>query len=609
MKSRLQSYLKNHETSSTITELKLEKEAVNTPDENKQTPMQLAMQDGRTDIILWLLANDADKSEVSPAVKRKHPLVYDITHVTDPLLMHAIFLYGLRMNSKTLQASVKPPAVLDLLSESKLEPRYKKAYEFAINKSSRMVSIACSFNTVDYSLIFQHAFSLMNYDALKTIIAACNQHEDLLKEFLLKGRNDCAKFLIVAAGMDVYQAALSLRKEKKLLDTFLNIAWTRDGLVEGLVDRCVLSEEPQTDIINLAKSLADRDKLTELYENAMHKRYGLPVAQESSPEIANRLQLLVPIEHKHRFPLPDDLAMSVFTWCNKEEKKALRESSKHLRFLINRGLKPTQFNTQHQLDFVTKQLTLLNHFIESTKQEQKEKGWSSHSSQLFSQQPTKIKIYLLLAFTLTITGLGFLIYGIERKITLKPLLANSTVFNSTRSCLNDDCIADMCSDDHLMCDLSCNGCRDLNRALSFEVLGGVLAVAAFLRIFGDLVRVSRSHRSQRFDDLPLSSYKKGTRVAAEAMFAEFKGTLFNPFENHHMDSKVGQVLAKAIKEREKKQSEQKKLLTRNNRLEIKVQNESDHKEENQDWDLTLPASMNAAKSTESKNSALKIALL
>lgn len=546
MNNRLLHYLKNHDASDRIMELKLDSKMIHAEDENKQTALQIAAQYGRVNIVLLLLSEGAEIKYINENMGYQHPLVAQILAAccekkSDQDVVAGIYFYVLNHNAHELSermAKHLPPAEN---AKTKLTFRQSKSYEFAEKKSENMMSHGCDNNIENYAALFAHAYTVKNYIALRTIVSGCYKRQiELLEYFLTTGQNDCARFLIVATAMDLYEIALHLHKTNlPLLEKLIHLAWSKEGLLQGLIEQSILEDKlPATDILLLIKTLqqqVSKDTMNFLFEDAVSERYQflftIKTANVLSEEknklvysLGCRLNLSILRHGKDELEvfincLPTDLHDIILNYCDINSKKELSGSTffKTRMDLLN---KTAESKKAAEIFHLNRQLRILNEFITTIQQELDGKTRWSHREQVYGTKEKLISLFALMVIA---------------------------AFSSAMEPTVTRCIRDGVSED--FCDTS------IRFYVSIPILFAVLA----------LIRTGICpiicHQPQRFNDLPLTSYNAHTRAAAENMLNEFKGTSrVNPFEGCGLESKAGDMLTIARDERDTGQAKLASLM-------------------------------------------------
>lgn len=554
MKTRLLQYLKEHELSDRITDLILKNEDIS------PEAMVLAAQANRTDKMLWLLAQNAEFKTVTQDHVQDHPLAYAILAACsdekkqDHITACGIYVYALRHKSETLQKRVQAKLGEHKSSaeELKLSPRLTKAYQYARDGKANMVALACT-NHFIYSQLLAHAFFLRHHLALQTIVDAiwtkCKDEMnkqlmlDILENLLQQRQNDCVKFLIIGAGLDLYHIVLKIKKE--LFPRLVAIAWTHEGILSGFMSRFVSPKPPAKEDLLFIKACGQKEALIPVFEAAVNRHYGLNFKEKVWPDkssthdaILNRIKLIMPMKGEVPFNWPDDIYNIVIDYCTQSEKQQLRKWTNHLAFLVDTRALPDDFAKEERIKYLTHQFTLLNNFIVCAEKELSKKTRCSHICQLIPQ--TKDQLFLALILIAAIIGAVLLAYG-------------------------------------------------------ENVAGGLLFGVGGLYTLVLMTLVLVNQNPQRFYDLSIADLQRNTRQAAETMLTEFKGSLF---ANHSVGSKVGEVLNLARTTRNLKQGEIESLKTKAGDVE-EPQEETDTDVENEKWnELSLvPENKEDSKST------------
>lgn len=605
MNNRLLNFLKNYEASERITELKLDSKMVNAEDENKQTALQLAAHDGRSDIVLLLVSEGAEIKPINENIRFHHPLVVQILAAcrdkkSDPAIIAGIHCYALRQKAQALSARVAKhlPAPLDI--EAKFTTRQRTAYDYAVNGNKAMMMNGCQNKIENYATLFAHAYAVKNYAALQIILSGCDTHIKLLEHFLTTEQNDCARFFIVAAAMDLYELALYFHKENsQAFKKLIHLVWSKTGLLQGLIERSILEKLPANDIPALIKTLqkeTKEDDVNLLFERAVSQRYPIRFTVKTSNKLSIednelvynlgcRLNIFILRSGEDELSqfvnyFPSALHDIILNYCDPDSQKHLSSSSflKHRLGLIHA---PVESKKAAQIQHLNMQLRLLNEFVIAAEEELASKTCWSHPGQLYK---THEKLIFLFIFIGLVISSGLLGHAVPRRNALREILGKeqfpSCVDFFNNHCFeygSQDCLYKDYREDHEQCVVNdaCTGCPEFN-SLYGMVVGSSVSVGIlgfiFLLLMGGAINSFRSQQPQRFNDLPITSYQTRTRGAAERMLTEYKGTQFNPFEECSMKSKVGDVLGIARRERDIKQG----LLTsltfvaRKRRVEHKI---------------------------------------
>lgn len=573
MNNRLLTYLENHEASERIKDLKLDKKMVNAENENGQSPLQLAAQYGRPDLVLFLLTEGAEIKQVNYSVRHQHPLIVQtlaacLEKKSDPAVIAGIYCYALNRNAHELSERMTkhlPPAAK---VEAKFTDRQSRLYELAETKQKSMMVKGWD-KMENYAVIFSHAYAVKNYDAVRTILSGCEDHIALLEEILTTEQNDCVPFLIVAAAMDLYEIALHLHKNKpKLLEKFIRLAWNKEGLLQGLIEKSIIEDQPPAgDILALIKILQQpmkKEDMDLLFERAVSERHQLRFTVKTAHQLSEeenelvyslgcRLNLPILRHNEDELKvfincLPVDLHDIVLGYCDQGTQTSLTGSS-FFKARIGLLSKPLESKKSAQIQHLNTQLRLLNEFITATELELAGKTRWSHCGQLYGKGE-KLLFFLFLAAL--VVNSAFLGYTVPKINPLKEILKGE-LWGPNIPCYYPDAPVG------LQCQDECTGCPEFktfsNWEIGFGIGVGLSGLALLVLVYNQLIPTFRSQQPQRFNNLPLTSFNIRTRAAAESMLAEFKGTLFNPFETSRMESKVGDVLGIARRERDARKGE------------------------------------------------------
>lgn len=595
MNNRLLSYLKNHAASERITELKLDAKMINAIDENGQSALQLAAYFGRPNIVLLLLSEGAEIEPINDKTRYQHPLVDHILSAcrekkSDPAVIAGIYCYALNRGANELSERMTkylPPAAN---VEAKFTPRQSKLYQFAEEKEEKMMTKGCDNKIENYAAIFAHAYAVKHYAALGIIISGCRTKlVELLEYFLTSKQNDCARFLIVATAMDLYEIALYLhnKNNQKTLEKFIHLVWKREGLLQGLIEQSIVENKlPAADILALINTLQQTksDDMNLLFEHAISNRYPLSFTVNTAnrlpePEnelvyrLGSRLHLTILRSGEDELGvftkyLPPGVLDIFFGYCDSASQTLLKKSTffKTRMDLLNT---PIETKKEGQIQHYTKQLQLLNEFIIATEQELASKTCFSHPSQILLSNKTEL-ILALVCFAGLVVSMGFIGDAAVREHSLAKALEGKTCITNYAG--KRDC-TDVGGDPNSDCEEKCPGINEYNEAKLILIMVGTLGagMTGGLFLFGAayFIYLFCTQRRQRFNDLPLTSFNIRTREAAENMLAEFKGTLFNPFETTRMESKVIDVLRIA---RHEQQTREAKLASL---TEVKIQHPID----------------------------------
>lgn len=598
MNNRLLTYLKNHEASERIIELKLDKELVNTEDENKQTPLQIAAEYGRFDIVLLLLSEGAEIRTVNDNVRYRHPLIIQLLAAcsekkADPTVIAGIYCYALNRNARVLSERMIKYLPPSANSEAKFTSRQKKSYQYAEKKQESMMVHGCDNKIENYATLFAHAFSVKNYDVLRTILNGCPNHLALLEEFLTSDQNECARFLIVSTAMDLYETALNLHKNKMpLLEKLIRIAWNSEGLLQGLIEKSIMKDTlPAADILALIKTLQQlkREDVNLLFERAVSQRYQLQFTVKSANQLSKeenelvynlgcRLNLSILRHDEDELKsfiqyFPADLHDIILAYCDSKTQKELNGSS-FFKTRMALGSKPAEAKKSAQVLHLNTRLRVLNEFITAADQELAGKTRWSHCGQLYRFWD---KLLFIISLGVALVSSGVVAYTDIRTNALKELLRVETDNINGFSCYH--------ASQGTYCLSGCVSCPEYQTLTKLEVGFGIgLGLSCFflMIMLPGTISAFRNQQPRRFNDLSLLSYNAHTRSAAESMFSEFKGTLFNPFETNSLESKVSDVLTIARRERDTKQAQLASLTENNNDNQ---EEESDEK--NEEWGLLL----------------------
>lgn len=582
MNNRLLTSLLTHESSERITELKLDAKMINGQDKNEQTALQLAAQYGRSNIVLLLLGEGAEIKSINKTIQHQHPLIGQLIAAfseekCDPAVTAGLYCYALNHHARELSERLIKhlPPVMQV--EAKISTRQKNAYHFAEKKQKEMMVRVCNHKIENYAAIFEHAYAVKNYDAVRTILSGCNNHTALLEEILLTEQNDCVRFLMVAAALDPYEIALHLHKKKpQLLEKWIRFAWTREGLLQGLIEQSIVEDKlPAADILALISTVQQTkaENIHLLFERAVSKRYPIHFTVNTAnqlPEQENKLvyrlgsRLHLTILRSGEDELgaitqffPAGVLDIIFSYCDSNSQEQLKNSTffKNRFALLNR---PAESKKSAQTLHLNTQLRILNEFITVTEQELASKAWYNHPGQVLAQKKWGTLLVILL-FIGWAVSLGFLGDAVVRRNSLEETLREQRCdhWYSKENCLD---IAKNPSGKCMWIDPDpCLGIieyRQTQLAIMLStMIGSMFGGLPALWITVSFICSLRTQPLQRFNDLPLTSYKAGTREAAERMFSEFKGTLFNPFETSSMESKVIDVLGIARRERDTRQAQ------------------------------------------------------